>query len=99
MIRCNPSLAVGGALVSFLIVAAIFGPLAVRADPLAIDLGHTLAPPSLGHWLGCDSLGRDILARMLWGARLSLGVSTSVVSLSLIIGSIIGGVAASGGGR
>jgi peptide/nickel transport system permease protein len=99
MIRRNPSLAVGGALVGFLIVAAIFGPLAVRADPLAIDLRHVLAPPCLGHWLGCDSLGRDILARLLWGARLSLGVSTSVVSLSLIVGSIVGGIAALGGGR
>jgi peptide/nickel transport system permease protein len=99
MIRRNPSLTAGGALAGFLIVAATFGPFAVRADPLAIDLGVALAAPSAGHWLGCDSLGRDMLARMLWGARLSLGISTSVVSLSLIVGSIVGGFAALAGGR
>jgi peptide/nickel transport system permease protein len=99
MIRRNPSLAAGGALVTMLMLAAIFGPLAVHADPLAIDLNRALAPPGPGHWLGCDSLGRDMLARLLWGARLSLGVSTAVVTLSLGAGGIIGGAAALAGGR
>ncbi len=99
MIRRNPSLAIGAALVTMLILAAIIGPFASRTDPFAIDLGRTLAAPSRGHWLGCDSLGRDLLARILWGARLSLGVSTSVVALSLAVGGMIGGTAALAGGR
>src|SRR5713226_8989764 len=95
----HASLYVGGTLVAFLLVAAIAGPFVVHADPLAIDLADSLAAPSWRHWLGCDSLGRDMLARVLWGARLSLGISTVVVALSLAVGSIIGGAAALAGGR
>jgi len=99
MIRRNPSLFVGAATVALVAIVALLGPFAVRADPLAIDLSRSLAPPGPGHWLGCDSLGRDMLARMVWGSRLSLAVSTSVVVFSLIAGSLIGGTAALAGGR
>ena len=99
MMRRNPSLLAGGLIVTLLMIAAAFGPLASRVDPLSINLGLSLAGPSARHWLGCDSLGRDMLARVLWGARLSLGVSTVVVALSLAVGSIIGGAAALAGGR
>ncbi|MGZ6241996.1 MAG: ABC transporter permease [Candidatus Binataceae bacterium] len=97
--RRNPSLVAGCAIVAMLAMAAALGPLLVRADPLAIDLTQVLAPPGRGHWLGCDALGRDMLARVLWGARLSLTVSTTVVLLSLAAGSVVGGVAALAGGR
>ncbi|HXZ88304.1 MAG TPA: ABC transporter permease [Candidatus Binataceae bacterium] len=99
MIRRNPSLLAGAGIVALILIVALVGPLAVRADPLAIDLSRSLAPPGPGHWLGCDSLGRDMLARMVWGARLSVAVSISVVSFSLIAGSLIGGTAALAGGR
>src|SRR6202166_1570408 len=99
MARRNLSLVAGGAIVALLALAAAFGPLLVRADPLAIDLTRVLAPPGRGHWLGCDALGRDMLARVLWGARLSLTVSTTVVLLSLAVGSIVGGASALAGGR
>ncbi len=94
----NPSLIAGGATVLLFASAAALGPLFVRADPLSIDLARTLAPPTINHWLGCDELGRDILARILWGARLSLGVSTAVVLLSLAVGGLVGGAAALAGG-
>jgi peptide/nickel transport system permease protein len=93
------SLYAGGTLVALLLVAAIGGPFVVHADPLAVNLAEVLAPPSRQHWLGCDSLGRDILARILWGARLSLGVSVSVVLFAAVIGSLIGGAAAIAGSR
>src|SRR5712675_2189683 len=80
MARRNLSLVAGGAIVAMLALAAAFGPLLVRADPLAIDLTQVLAP-------------------VLWGARLSLMVSTTVVVLSLAAGSIVGGAAALAGGR
>jgi peptide/nickel transport system permease protein len=99
MTRRNPSLFVGGAIVFAVIVVALIGPLVVIIDPLAIDLARSFAPPGPHHWLGCDSLGRDMLARVLRGARLSLAVSTSVVATSVLTGSIIGGVAALAGGR
>ncbi len=94
----NPSLAAGSAIVAFLVATAILGPMLASADPLAIDLANSLARPSLRHPLGCDVLGRDVLARIVYGARLSLGVSVSVVALSMIVGSLIGGAAGMAGG-
>lgn len=98
MLHRNPSLALGTALVTVLALSAIIGPLMVHSDPLAVDLGRVLAAPSRSHWFGCDSLGRDLFARLIWGARLSLGVSTLVVALSLTFGAVIGGAAALAGG-
>jgi peptide/nickel transport system permease protein len=95
----NPALIVGGAIVTTLSVIAVIGPFVEHADPLAIDLAHAFARPSFAHWLGCDSLGRDVLARILWGARLSLTVAIAVVTFSMIVGSLIGGSAALAGGR
>jgi peptide/nickel transport system permease protein len=99
VIRRNPSLAIGGLLLALLMLVAIIGPLVLRVSPLAIDLSRVLAQPSRSNWLGCDSLGRDQLSRIVWGARLSLGVSTVVVALSLTVGGLIGGAAALAGGR
>ena len=95
----NPSLLIGISIVVAIVIAALAGPIFFRADPIAIDLAKTLAAPSLAHPFGCDALGRDVLARVLWGARLSLSVSTIVVALSLLVGSAIGGAAALAGGR
>jgi peptide/nickel transport system permease protein len=95
----NPSLSIGISIVVAIVLAAIVGPILFRADPLAIDLANTLAAPSRAHPFGCDALGRDVLARVLWGARLSLAISTVVVALSMLVGSAIGGAAALSGGR
>ena len=98
-IRRNPSLTAGSALIALLILSGSIGPFVVVANPLTVDLSQVFAAPSHAHWLGCDSLGRDLLARIVWGARLSLGVSTAVVALSLTAGGLIGGAAALAGGR
>ena len=82
-----------------LVVVAIVGPILCSTDPLSIDLTNTLAGPSHAHPFGCDGLGRDVLARVLWGARLSLSISTVVVGLSLVVGSVIGATAGFSGGR
>lgn len=95
----NPSLLAGAVLVALLALLAILGPMMVRSDPAAIDLSHALAGPSRNHWLGCDSLGRDLLARIVWGARLSLGVATAVAACSLVIGGMVGAGAALAGNR
>lgn len=97
--RRNPALLAGGAIVALLATLALFGPLLNRTDPLAINLALALAGPSPAHPLGCDSLGRDILARILAGARVSLGVAIVVVAVSLAIGATVGGAAALAGGR
>ena len=98
-LRRNLSLGIGALLVTILILAGIFGPLFTSHDPLAIDLPLALAGPTARHPLGCDALGRDMLARLLDGARISLVVSVSVVALSMVVGSLIGGSAALIGGR
>jgi len=98
MIHRNPSLAIGTVLVTILMLSAIIGPLALHTDPFMVDLSRVLAAPSRSHWFGCDSLGRDLFARVIWAARLSLGVSTMVVALSLAVGAVIGGAAALAGG-
>ena len=99
MNRPNPSLLIGAVMVALLLLTATAGPRLTHADPLAIDLARVLARPQPGHWLGCDSIGRDVLARILAGARLSLAVSLAVVALSLVAGGVIGGSAALAGGR
>ncbi len=98
-LRRNPSLAAGGVIVLALVAAALFGPSVAHNNPLAIDLTRALAGPSRAHPFGCDALGRDVFARVMWGARLSLGISVSVVVLSLAAGGLIGGCAALAGGR
>ncbi|MGD0671036.1 MAG: ABC transporter permease [Candidatus Binatus sp.] len=95
----NPSLAIGVTIVAAIAVAAILGPMLLRTDPLSIDLASTLAGPSRAHPFGCDALGRDVLARVLSGARLSLSISTVVVAISLVVGSLVGATAALSGGR
>jgi peptide/nickel transport system permease protein len=94
----NPSLAAGALMVSVLLLLAAAGPHLAAVDPLAIDLGEALAPPTWTHPLGCDALGRDLLARALWGARISVLIATTVVGVSLVAGSLIGGMAALTGG-
>jgi peptide/nickel transport system permease protein len=75
------------------LIMAIFAPLLAPYNPSALDLLHRLQPPSGAHWMGTDELGRDILSRVIYGARLSLTVAVSVVSLSLFLGLIFGGIA------
>ena len=94
----NPSLTIGVTIVVAIVTGAVLGPLLFRADPLSIDLANILAGPSRAHPLGCDSLGRDVLARIIFGARLSLSISTIVVAISLVVGSLIGAAAALSGG-
>jgi peptide/nickel transport system permease protein len=92
-------LAAAGALLLLLFAAmALLAPWLAPANPASIDLMHRLAPPSAAHWLGTDELGRDILARVIFGARLSLLVAVSVVTCSLSLGIVLGGIAGYYGG-
>jgi peptide/nickel transport system permease protein len=100
--RHNPLAAVGVVLVSIFVLAAVFAPWIAPGithyDPAGIDLPHRLEPPSGMHWCGTDELGRDILSRLIWGARISLFVGGSVVAGSLALGLIIGSLAGYYGG-
>jgi peptide/nickel transport system permease protein len=82
----QPLAALGVLLLTGFILCALFAPWLAPKDPAQLDLAGRLLPPMHGHWFGTDELGRDILSRTLYGARISLIVATSVVSLSLAIG-------------
>jgi peptide/nickel transport system permease protein len=80
------------------VVAAIVGPIVVPYDPIAQDLPHRLAGATWQHPLGFDELGRDVLARLLTGTRISLLVGLSVVTISALVGTAIGALAGYTGG-
>ena len=97
--RHNPLAAVGVALVLVFLLCALFAPWLARQDPARIDLPQRLESPSPHHFCGTDELGRDILSRLVWGARISMLVGSSVVAGSLLLGLIIGSLAGYYGGR
>ncbi len=88
----------GGVVVLFLCIIAIFAPFLSPYNPEEIDRHYILSPPDTGHLLGTDDLGRDVLSRMLYGARISLFVGFVAVGISTVIGIIIGSVAGYYGG-
>jgi ABC-type glutathione transport system ATPase component/ABC-type dipeptide/oligopeptide/nickel transport system permease subunit len=69
-----------------LILAAALAPVLAPSDPLAMDIAGRMAPPSAAHWLGQDEFGRDVLSRLLHGARISLSVSLATSAVAAIIG-------------
>ncbi len=88
----------GACVVGLAVLAAVIGPWLVPYDPSAQELALRLEGPSRLHWLGLDELGRDILARVTSGARISLLVGLVVVSVSVSIGSSMGAIAGYYGG-
>src|ERR1700747_421936 len=84
---------IGFALTSILVIAALAAPWLAPYNPIAQDLPGRLAAPSSAHWMGTDQHGRDILSRILFGARVSMLVSISVVLGAGLIGLSIGSVA------
>jgi peptide/nickel transport system permease protein len=93
-------LALFGALVmAVFILLAIFAPLIAPYDPLRQELTEKFAPPSAAHPFGQDELGRDILSRVIFGARISLTAGLAAVALATVAGTIIGIMAGYFGGR
>lgn len=90
---CRNRLAVFGAVIVIgMFILALIAPLAAR-DPGAIDITHRLQPPSWAYPMGTDDLGRDVLARILYGARISLLVGFVAVGIASSIGVILGALA------
>jgi len=80
----------GFGLVGALLVVVLLGFVWLPYDPLAIDLDHTLAAPSLAHWLGTDEFGRDVASRAMLGARISLLIAIQTVAISIVVGTALG---------
>lgn len=81
---------IGIGVVVLLVLLAVLAPLVSRQDPLRIDLVHQLQSPSLTHWLGTDVQGRDVWARLVYGARISLSAGIVSQAIALLIGLTLG---------
>ena len=89
-LRRNPWALIGLGIVAFFMLAGMFAPWIAPHDPLRPDFGRTLQGPSLDSPLGRDELGRDILSRVIYGARVSLTVSLIAIFVGGIIGTVLG---------
>jgi peptide/nickel transport system permease protein len=81
---------VGTLVLMLIIMLAVFAPLLSPWSPTAIRVAQRLKPPSLQHWFGTDEFGRDILARIMFGARASLGIGLAVVAVAMACGTLLG---------
>ena len=98
-LKSNTPALIAVAVLLTLVLTAVVGPLVVPYDPLSMDLDSLRQPPSVVHLLGTDSKGRDILSRLVYGARISLAVGILAASLSMCIGIVLGLIAGYFGGR
>jgi peptide/nickel transport system permease protein len=99
ILRGNPLTGVAAAGVLTLIFIAIFGPWIVPYDPIASNVSQALLPPSAEHLAGTDQLGRDVFSRLIVAARLDLAIAVSAVSLSFVLGAVVGSFCGYAGGR
>ncbi|WEK51654.1 MAG: ABC transporter permease [Candidatus Kaistia colombiensis] len=88
----------GGLLVGIVLFAAIFAPWVAPYSPFDLDVTKMLQGPSAAHWLGTDELGRDVLSRAIYAARVSMQVALLAVTVGLVGGTLIGMTAAYFGG-
>jgi peptide/nickel transport system permease protein len=91
--RDHPLLFWGAAIVAALVTCALTAQWVAPYDPDVQALGDRLLPPSAAHWMGTDQYGRDVLSRLIYGARISLAVGLVAVSIYILIGVLVGSVA------
>jgi len=96
--RRNPTLVVGIVLVSVVLLIGFIGPFVAPYSPIKQNYEATVQPPSRAHWLGTDKFGRDQLSRVLYGARIDLGVGIVTAIVPLLIGIVIGSLSGYYGG-
>jgi len=97
-LRQNPLTLIGATIVASLSLVAIVGPAIVPYDPTAQNVGPRLQSPTFAHPLGTDALGRDVLTRLVHGARYSLGIAVLVTGIRVVLGTTVGLVAGYTGG-
>jgi peptide/nickel transport system permease protein len=92
------SAACGGAVVFGVLAVALLAPMLAPHDPVDQDLSRRMKPPGQPYLLGTDDFGRDILSRIVWGSRVSLGVAAASIVIGALIGSLVGFAAGYSGG-
>jgi len=95
----NPLLLIGSVVVTTVALLAVLAPFISPYEPSDINVRAILLPPSWEHWCGTDTLGRDVLTRMLYGARVSLAVGFVAVGIALVVGIFLGSIAGHYGGK
>jgi peptide/nickel transport system permease protein len=99
-LQLNALTIVGGGIVVAWVIVAVFAPLIAPYEPTSTDVGALLRPPlSEGHLLGTDQLGRDLLSRVLYGARIDLSMGLIGVAAPFVIGVLLGVLAGYAGGK
>ncbi len=99
LVKQKPLGTVGGVIVLILLITGVFADLLAPYGFNEIKLVDRLDPPSAAHWLGCDNLGRDLLSRIINGARISMIVSLSATSISLVVGTFVAVISGYLGGK
>lgn len=94
----NPITLLAAGLFAAFVLVAIVGPWIAPYDPLASNVGPAMSPPSWKHWFGTDSLGRDILSRVIVATRIDFVIALSAVGASFVIGGLLGASAGYFGG-
>jgi peptide/nickel transport system permease protein len=94
----NKLAVIGLCFILFWVIAAILAPHVAPYDPLALNFADKMLPPCASHPLGTDQYGRDVLSRILYGARISIWCGVISVGISLVIGTVLGGIAGYYGG-
>ncbi|MFA6384951.1 MAG: ABC transporter permease [Candidatus Omnitrophota bacterium] len=89
----NVYLVAGLCIIGVLSLIALCAPLTSPYDPSAIDQTNLLAAPSMQHWMGTDSMGRDVLSRIIWGGRISLSIGIIAVGIAVLLGMFLGSLA------
>lgn len=97
--RLPGSLIAGVSILLFWLAVAVVGPFLTDYNPITLDLVHALQPPSLAHWLGTDSFGRDLLTRLVYAAGINLQMSFFGVVGPFVIGTAVGLLAGNFGGK
>jgi peptide/nickel transport system permease protein len=98
-VAATPSGVFGLAVVVLLLVVAVLGPAITPHDPNRLDIDHRLEGPSTTYWLGTDNLGRDLLSRLMMGARIALEIAVPAVAIGVVAGLLLGLAAGYLGGR
>ena len=91
--RHNPSAIIGALIVGAMVFMAVLAPFLAPFDPLRGNLSDSFLPPSPQHWMGTNIQGQDVLSRIIWGARLTLGIAVLSVTFGVIVGGFLGAIA------
>ncbi|MFB9950495.1 ABC transporter permease [Rhizobium puerariae] len=97
--RRKPLGAIGGVIIPVFALVALFAPVLAPHDPYLVNSANLLAPPGPENWLGTDEFGRDILSRLIYGARTSVYVSFMAVGIGTTTGALLGLISGFAGGR